>query len=182
MLAVSAHQLADEHPVRAWSMVMFMVQSNLRRYIRDSKDIGKAQLNKRSCCRMNCPSFKGYSVQRCMFNQVHFQNYGGRQRRRGLEAWNGFHCDRHRLCSFLRGRLRRLLYRFAFLPLSQKSLCLCLCLRCLLYMLAFLTNFTIMLLKRGSSIGNWADACVCVCDLVFLKRCTHTYTPPTQNS
>ena len=124
MLAVSAHQLADEHPVKAWSMVMFMVQSNLRRYIRDSKDIGKAQLNKRSCCRMNCPSFKSYSVQRCMFNQVHFQNYGGRQRRRGLEAWNGFHCDRHRLCSFLRGRLRCLLYRFAFLPIL-KNRCVC---------------------------------------------------------
>ena len=36
-----------EHPVKVWSMVMFMVQSNLRRYIRDSKDIGKAQLNKK---------------------------------------------------------------------------------------------------------------------------------------
>ena len=105
---------------------------------------------------MSCPIFKGYSVQRCMFNQVHFQNYGGRQRRRGLEAWNGFHCDRHRLCSFLRGRLRRLLYRFAFLPISQKSLCLCLCLRCLLYMLAFLTNFTIMLLPPLSTIYRFA--------------------------
>ena len=145
-----------------WSMVMFMVQSNLRRYIRDSKDIGKAQLNKRSCHRMNCPSFKGYSVQRCMFNQVHFQNYGGRQRRRGLEAWNGFHCDRHRLCSFLRGRLRCLLYRFAFLPISQKSLCLCLWLSRLLYTVGFyeinviLANFTIMPLPTLSSIYRFA--------------------------
>ena len=60
MLAVSAHQLADEHPVKAWSMVMFMVQSNLRRYIRDSKDIGKAQLNKRKYHEVMLPNELSY--------------------------------------------------------------------------------------------------------------------------
>ena len=79
---------------------------------------------------MNCPIFRSYSVQRCIFNQVHFQNYGGGQRRRGLEAWNGFHRDRHRLCSFLRGCLRCLLYRLAFL---KSTLCN-----------VILTNFTII--------------------------------------